>query len=321
LLSHNVRYFLGLDNSVNSAIRDTIISGRAERFWSLNNGITIVCDQIIGMRNGFHALNLKNTKIVNGGQTACVVFDALKMLGNDRGSVAIKIIETDEEKLIEEIAISTNSQSRIYGRDLRAFDIFQKKLAKNIEILGYFYKRKRSEKSERGARKTIDMARAGQILLAYVCGEPTLSKTATNEIFDGLYETAFDSSVVTGELIVAAFRCYERIEAKRQEALAWQKSATRNSFAETWIVEGHFHVLFVVGELLKRDRINLSNFEQAIDRIDKALAIVEAFVAIHKNVSAYRLFRLKNSRAELLVLIDKVEPGKKVFPVQLSLDI
>jgi hypothetical protein len=319
LLSHNVRYFLGMDNNVNSAIRETILDGRFNEFWFLNNGITIVCDQVIGLRNGCHSINLKNPKIVNGGQTARVLFETLtNLLAKEGGAISVKIIETADESFIEKIAISSNSQSRIFGRDLRAFDPLQEKLALSVGRLGFVYKRKRSEKTDEGL-KTIDMARAGQLLLAFRCGEPTLSKTAGNDIFEELYAETFDPLKTTGELIVSAYLCHQKIDKFRQEALHWQKSATRNSYAETWIIEGHFHVLFVVGELMRRQGIELTDAGAAERLVEEAVAIVETFVKRNPNVAAYRLFRLKTSKAELLEVMESMPVASPFVPIQLRL--
>ena len=105
-----------MDNNVNSAIRETILDGRFAEFWFLNNGITIVCDQVIGQRNGCHAINLKNPKIVNGGQTARVLFETLTvLLTKEGGAISVKIIEFADNALIEKIAIASNSQSRNIG--------------------------------------------------------------------------------------------------------------------------------------------------------------------------------------------------------------
>lgn len=319
LLSHNVRYFLGMDNNVNAAIRETILDGRFGEFWFLNNGITIVCDQVIGQRNGRYSINLKNPKIVNGGQTARVLFETLTdLLTKEGGAISVKIVESADHNFIEKIAIASNSQSRIFGRDLRAFDPLQDKLALSVRRLGFFYKRKRSEKED-GELKTIDMGRAGQLLLAFQCGEPTLSKTAGNDIFEELYAEIFDPLKTTGELIVSAYLCYQKIEKFRQEALHWQKSAMRNSYAETWIIEGHFHVLFVVGELMRRQSIELSDAVAAERLVEEAIAIVENFVKRHSNVAAYRLFRLKTSKAELLDVMDSLPAVSASVPVQLPL--
>ena len=210
LLTHNVRYFLGLDNSVNKEIRDTLTKGNADDFWLLNNGLTIVCDKMFCVGPGNHSMTLENPRIVNGGQTASVIHDVDNnpLLPLTGGSIAIKIIETSDEQLIERIAVASNTQSRIFGRDLRAFDVLQEKIAHCLSSLGYFYRRKRGERPPNESLVLIDMARVGQLMLAFVAGEPVKSKTDSQEIFGDLYAASFDPSAVTPELVVAAHECH-----------------------------------------------------------------------------------------------------------------
>ncbi len=321
LLSHNVRLFLGNSNEVNAAIRDTITGGQADRFFHLNNGVTIVCDQIVGLTTGHHPMILINPKLINGGQTARVLHEcAQSLIPLDRGSVSVRVIETRNEKLIEDIAIATNSQSRILGRDLRAFHSFQEKLATAISMMGFFYRRKRGETSSIPDAHTIDMAKAGQLLLAYVEAEPTLSKTNSNNIFAELYERAFDPNKVTAELIVATSVCHNEIERLRQGAIAQQKLSTRHSFEESWIVEGHLHVLFAVGEFMRREGKELTNYEQAIARIPRAIAAVEKFVKANPKVASYRLFRLAHSKDGILSAIDGIADTSLPYAVQASFE-
>jgi hypothetical protein len=323
LVSHNVRYFLGVDNPVNKEIRDTLISGRAHDFWWLNNGITVVSDQIVCAGTGNHSMTLVNPKIVNGGQTANVIYEVGKnpLLKGGNGSITVKLIETKDEEFIQRIALASNTQSRIFGRDLRAFDSFQEKLARTILEEGFFYRRKRGEPSPVRSFPVIDMARAGQLLLAYAAGEPTKSKTASNDIFDDLYEEAFDDSKVSALIVIAAHLCHGSIEQRRRVAIAHQRSMSRNSFSETWLIEGHFHVLFVVGELMKRRRIPLTEHANAFALVDEAISIVEKFVANNPGVSAYRLFRLTSSTTAIRRSLDETWTASRGGPVQLSLDL
>jgi hypothetical protein len=322
LIEHNVRYFLGNDNDVNREIKTTLIGGNAKDFWFLNNGLTIVCDQVIAIENGCHPLTLVNPQIVNGGQTAHVIHHvgAETLIALNEGTISVKIIQTSDAELIERIALASNTQSRIFGRDLRANDHIQTRLASSINDNGYFYRRKRGEKAPPGL-KVIDAARAGQLILAFVCAEPTKSKTNSNDVFGDLYNLAFDPNVITAELIISAFRLHEEIEAIRQQALAWQSSISRNSFAETWIVEGHLHLLFVIGELMRRKGTPLEDANEGLNLMTEATAVLAQYVAKHPRESAYRLFRLVSSKEELLGIIDGFGKPSPTQPYQLDLDL
>lgn len=306
LIWQNVRYFLGNENEVNREIRETLLGGKVEDFWYLNSGITIVCDQIISQANGRHPISMINPQIVNGCQTATVIHSVATstMYSIKGGRVQVKIIETKDPHFVERIALASNTQSRILSRDLRANETLQCQLVECLKPLGYTYVRKRGEQVPPRA-KIIDAARAGQLMLAYLCGEPAKSKTDSNEIFGNLYDEAFNPHIVTAEIVVAAHECHNEIEKLRKEALAWQASVSRNAFDETWIVEGHFHLLFVVGELMRRAGIPLDATETAIKFIPKGNEIISKYVEINRRVASYRLFRLSRSKEEILKIMDE----------------
>lgn len=320
LIWQNVRYFLGIENEVNKEIRETLLSGQANDFWYLNSGLTIVCDQIVSQANGRHPISMVNPQIVNGCQTATVIHSVATstMVDLGVGRVQIKIIETRDPVFVERIALASNTQSRILSRDLRANDEFQRQLVECLRQHGYYYIRKRGEQPGI-ASKVIDSARAGQLMLAYICGEPTKSKTDSNEIFGDLYEEAFNPHAVTPEVIIAAHECYCEIERRRREALAWQASVSRNSFEETWIIEGHFHLLFVVGELMRRTSSDIDNASMAIGFIDEAAAIISKYVEKNRRISGYRLFRLSRSRDEILRIMDSSSNSNASGPIQRDL--
>ncbi|MBA1140512.1 AIPR family protein [Mesorhizobium neociceri] len=321
LIWQNVRYFLGLDNEVNREIRETLLSGQASDFWFLNSGLTIVCEQIVSVANGRHPITMVNPQIVNGCQTATVIHAVSTgtMADLDNGYVHVKIIETNDSTFIERVALASNTQSRILNRDLRANDNIQRQLVECLRPHNYFYVRKRGENAPRPGMRMIDAARAGQLVLAYLCGEPTKSKTNSNDIFGDLYEEAFNPHAVTPEIIIAAHECYSVIERRRKEILAWQASVTRNSFEESWLIEGHFHLLFVIGELMRRASIPLSETTIAIGLIEKASSILRTFVERNQKVANYRLFRLARSREEILKIIDNNSKPDEANPVQIEL--
>jgi hypothetical protein len=322
LISQNVRYFLGSAGPVNREIRQTLMQGRANEFSLINNGMTIVCDQMLLTAGGCFPIKLINPQVVNGGQTAVVVWTIGANPPSDfgQGSINVKIIETSDADLIERIAIGSNTQNRIFGRDLRANDDVQTRLATSLGAHGYFYQRKRGEQAPSQSLRPIDALRAGQLILAYANGDPTKAKTGTNEIFGDLYESIFDPNKITAELIKAAYICYERIQDKKRTALAYQRRISRDSFEEAWIIEGAFHVLFVVGEFMRRKGIDLTNATEALKMVDDAFDVVTQLVQQQQRTSAYRLFRLTSSKERILNFFPATD-GRPTNPHQLNLPL
>jgi AIPR protein len=322
LVAQNVRYFLGSSVPVNREIRDTLITGRAHEFSLLNNGMTIVCDQMVTVTGGCFPIRLVNPQIVNGGQTAVVIHSVGTSPPRNfaSGSINVKFVETSDKELIERIAIGSNTQNRIFGRDLRANDDVQLRLASSLSSHGYFYRRKRGEQAPQQRMRMIDAIRAGQLVLAYANGEPAKAKTGSNDIFGDLYEVIFNPNKITADLIKAAYVCFERIQDRKRTALAYQRQITRQSFEEAWIIEGAFHVLFVVGELVRRKGLDLTNPDNALSEIDFAFEIVQQLVQLHPRISAYRLFRLTSSKEHLLALIPDIH-GRPSTPHQMCLPL
>ena len=322
LISQNVRYFLGTSGPVNREIRQTLTHGRSNEFSLINNGMTIVCDQMLLTTGGCFPIKLVNPQIVNGGQTAMVIWTIGSNPPTDfrDGSINVKIIETSDPDLIERIAIGSNTQNRIFGRDLRANDDVQTRLATSLSAHGYFYQRKRGEQPPSRSLRIIDALRAGQMLLAYFHGDPAKAKTGTNEIFGDLYDSIFDPNKVTAELIKAAYICFERIQDKKRTALAYQRRISKDSFDEAWIIEGAFHVLFAVGEFMRRQGIELTDANKALKQIDDAFEVVAQLVQHHPKTSAYRLFRLASSRDRILNMFPPTA-GRPTNPHQLNLPL
>lgn len=119
----NVRDFQG-DNLVNKEIAETISSDYNSMFIAMNNGITIISEEITTTRNTF---TIKGFQIINGCQTSHVLF-ANKDNLNDQIYVPVRIISTKSNDVTSKIIRATNRQTEVKEQDLIAFTNFQKRL-------------------------------------------------------------------------------------------------------------------------------------------------------------------------------------------------
>jgi hypothetical protein len=320
LFNDNVRGVLGIDAAVNRQIARTISSEDASNFVFFNNGITIVADQVLYQTGGNFPVDMINPQIVNGCQTASMIFEALQLSNrrfddHDLGpSVQVRIIESNDPKFTETVALATNSQTRIYGRDLRAIDETQLKIERALNRLGFSYLRKRSDKSDRPRSQTIDMARLGQNILAYYRRQPELAKTKSNDVFGEFYEAVFDKTFLNPDRIIAVHLLSNQIEERREFARHRLRSIERKRYHEEWILEGHFHVLFVLGLICERDEIELFDVSAATLRLNEAVALVGDFVDRHSNVAAYRLFRAVDTTEQLAKAVEKTKKSEIGLP-------
>ncbi|MFH7014862.1 AIPR family protein [Flavobacterium sp. FlaQc-47] len=120
----NVRDFQGF-NKINKEIKNTISDEKLKYAFSvLNNGITIIAEKLIPIRDN---ITITNYQIINGLQTSRVLLDSKEFI-DDKIFVTLKLIVTEDENLISKIIRSTNRQTEVKEEDLLAYSDFQKKL-------------------------------------------------------------------------------------------------------------------------------------------------------------------------------------------------
>ena len=145
LFEKNIRGWLKYIKK-NQEIFETCISNESGLFWFLNNGITIIGDRVLP-NDPLAIWRIFNLQIVNGQQTARMIFEAwkAKKLKKDV-TVMCRIYEASGTNFITRITKATNSQSSIGSRDLMSNDSKQLALQKYFEKIGYFYERQRGKK-------------------------------------------------------------------------------------------------------------------------------------------------------------------------------
>jgi AIPR protein len=122
----NIRDYLGIENNeVNRNMRDRLLHEEAQLFGILNNGVTVVADEIRPVGEKFHLINYQ---IVNGCQTSNVIFDNYQDLKEKKISIPIRIIATTDEETKNEIVRATNSQTGLKPEQLDSLSNFHKKL-------------------------------------------------------------------------------------------------------------------------------------------------------------------------------------------------
>jgi AIPR protein len=115
ILEPNVRGYLGQRNEVNSKISETLIQpDKSEEFWWLNNGVTILAQDV---DFGISDMMLTNPKIVNGLQTSREIYNysrknASKIKREGR-HILVRVIEVTNKQIARHITKTTNSQSKI----------------------------------------------------------------------------------------------------------------------------------------------------------------------------------------------------------------
>ncbi len=131
LFDDNVRDYQG-DTVINNEILKTI-TDEPKSFILLNNGITIVCNDII---LGNRRVIIKNPQIVNGCQTSSVLFSASKeKIDISNISISVKIIATQSDEITNKIVKGTNRQNIVYDEAFEITREFHKQLEELFNVL------------------------------------------------------------------------------------------------------------------------------------------------------------------------------------------
>ena len=131
LFTDNVRDYQG-NTDINTEILNTI-QNKPSNFALLNNGITIVCTDVLASNR---KVTLSNPQIVNGCQTCNVLYDAF-IQGFDVSKVTLlaKIIATEKDDVTSAIIRGTNSQNVIYNEAFETTRDFHKNLEEFFEAV------------------------------------------------------------------------------------------------------------------------------------------------------------------------------------------
>lgn len=135
VLEGNVRAFLSIKGKVNKGIRKTILEN-PEKFFILNNGITVTADDVIVEKINDELIikEISNLQIVNGGQTTASLASAKLKEKCDLSKVSVmmklSVLDNQDlsEKLVPEISRASNSQNKVDEADFFSNHPFHLKL-------------------------------------------------------------------------------------------------------------------------------------------------------------------------------------------------
>lgn len=163
LFYDNVRDFQG-DNRVNMEIDLTLKSDTRDAFVLMNNGITIVSEELISTGNKF---TLAGFQVVNGCQTSHVLFNNRNILDNTI-YIPIKLIVSPEDMLKNQVIKATNRQTEVKAEELLAITDFQKSLEHYYDAISnehrlYYERRPGQYRTESGLEKIRIISISSQI--------------------------------------------------------------------------------------------------------------------------------------------------------------
>ena len=247
LFEKNIRKFLGLHkNRVNNEIKNTLLDDdKKNNFFFYNNGITMVCSKFsynaLASENWF--VKAENMQIINGGQTCRTIFETIRDNQNDDFSkvyVLLRLYEVSDqdENVMTDITVATNSQNPVDLRDLRANEEMQKKLEISIAELGYTYRRKRETST---LVDSIPSSVAAEAVYAIWKQKPHVAKFKRNELFGSYYKEIFTDDL-NGAQVVLAVLIYRYSDAQRKKTIV--------SVQDVHKPYSNYFIAMIIGQLL-----------------------------------------------------------------------
>lgn len=304
IFDQNIRIYLGADNAVNEAIIRSALSEDNNYFWYLNNGITAICSGYAyqpGARSP--KIEIKNLQIVNGAQTSFALSEARRLNPKSLDDILIlvRLYETQNKEMPYNIAVATNSQSRIGGRDLTSNSKVQMQLEKAFAGLGYFYERKKNQYKDQSESLRIDAFKLGQAILAFHLREPERAKTASDQIFGHRFDEVFDVKHDANYLL-NIYKVFADVEALRSDTNQIIKKGSVIE-ADTFLAYGQFHIIYLVSILAAKSGLDFSISRNRQRLIKDALSFVRNYVSGRKTHSFYNLFRNPKTKQDLYDLV------------------
>ncbi|MBU0998998.1 AIPR family protein [Patescibacteria group bacterium] len=257
IFHYNIRKFKG-KNSINKKIIKTIESEDKKKFWFLNNGVTMVCENAIESKKNI--LILKYPQIVNGQQTVKTIdsFPIKKLKDID---VLIRLYVTDNDEFFSDIAEATNSQTRIDYSDISSNKSEQHAIKYFFENFGYYYKNKKGIEKKK-FKTGIDSKGLGRISLSTFNKKPSSGRKTTKDsiIFDeSNYPKLFN---VSPHWLLVSFLIYDFCR-KNDSGIKNIKRMTTDKEIKHW---GYFHLSALMWSYLEKNG-TINNESQILELI------------------------------------------------------
>lgn len=199
LFYDNVRDFQGA-NKVNKEIHDTLTSSLSQSLLPLlNNGITIIAKKVdkVGSK-----LKLSDFQIVNGCQSSHVLFENRAVL-SENTHIVVKIIETNDQEVINNIIRATNRQTEVKDEAFESLKPFHKDLeeyykakVKSCDVPIYYERRSKEYLDNPKVKpfQVVTLASQVKSYVSLVLEQPQSTHRYFGEILDSNKEKLFNSS-------------------------------------------------------------------------------------------------------------------------------
>lgn len=199
LFEDNIRDYQG-NVKVNGDIQDTLKQNYGVDFWWLNNGITILADEMT--RGLDDIVGLVNPRIVNGLQTSNEIWRYYHNNGDvldgttDNRKVLVKCIKANDQDIRARIIRAANSQTSIPPAYLHSLDQIQLQIEQYFTRQGLHYDRRKNSCKNDGVspQEIVTVPFLGQCLISTLLGQPDYARARPAQILNDTnkYESIFN---------------------------------------------------------------------------------------------------------------------------------
>ncbi|MGN7414610.1 AIPR family protein [Paenibacillus sp. SAF-068] len=182
LYEYNLRRVLGTTD-INNEMRETLET-EPELFWFYNNGVTLVCEEVIkkpifGNSRDLGIFDCRGISIVNGAQTVGVIGKYGQSSESNKTNlqnvyvpfriVSMQTVDDEgnnyqDENFASDVTSKNNRQNRIENRDFVVLDPIQKRIENVLGISGITYHLMRSEDEEVSSENSFSLREATRAL-------------------------------------------------------------------------------------------------------------------------------------------------------------
>jgi hypothetical protein len=168
---------------VNAAIQRSLADiGMGEQFWWLNNGITVLCDEISVVNM---TATVESPQIVNGLQTSNEIFEHFSNtpIPDDR-EVLVRFVKPLNSDSANRIIRATNSQTTIPVASLHATDVIHRNIEEYLLSKGLYYERRKNHYKNQGRSKDkiVSISWLAQAVMAIILRRPDDSRARPSSL-------------------------------------------------------------------------------------------------------------------------------------------
>ena len=186
---------------------------KQKRFGILNNGITIISPDV--RITGFDIF-LRDFQIVNGCQTSNVLFEHRNSVTED-ATLMLKVVETSDLAVVDDIVRSTNRQSKVEEHQFLATLDAVKAIERYFDARGadeeyrLFFERRKNQFSSHENVKAIrvfDIKEIARCVAAMFLDKPDIASRYPNRLTGDLRSSVFNKTYHEEIFHVAAYTLY-----------------------------------------------------------------------------------------------------------------